>query len=343
MRRAPSTAVRTRRRAVRRGRRVRRRRRRASARGGSPYADGPVPNIPPPGPGGGGTTCVAALLAARLARGSAPEMTRVCPPPAPRRRRRRRDRRDRRRRVRSPLPLPSAPSPRSPVATDSPDPPPSVAPAVPARGSARRVPARVRASSSALGAAALARRSVRTLPVASIADPPAVCANDKNKTRARSSHRQSPRLVVVVVERDRSIEIDRHRISAIFARLARVFLARFSRSTEQRNARARVGRRSRRASSLASRARTVPMTRGDVRAAAAPRGHTATRARAVSVDAGKRRARTRGSRSWTRESSCGRCARSDRGRRRIIDWGRRGRIDARGRRRRRRRPRRRGE
>jgi len=41
-----------------------------------------VPNIPPPCAGGGGTVCVGALLAARLARGSAPEMTRVCPPPA---------------------------------------------------------------------------------------------------------------------------------------------------------------------------------------------------------------------------------------------------------------------
>jgi len=96
--------------------------------------------------------------------------------------------------------------------------------------------------------------------VASIADPPAVCANDEKQKRARVRRIVSLRaLVVVVVERDRSIEIDRHRISAIFRASRARLRARSSlvRMNKGRNARAVVGRRSRRASSLASRARTV--------------------------------------------------------------------------------------
>ena len=86
------------------------------------------------------------------------------------------------------------------------------------------------------------------------------------------------------IDPSRSIVIESRDLSRVSRASS---LARFSRSTEQRNARAasvvaRVARRRSRRARVPSR-----MTRGDVRAAAAPRGHTATRARAVSVDAGK--------------------------------------------------------
>ena len=231
-------------------------------RGGSPYADGPVPNIPPPGPGGGGTTCVAALLAARLARGSAPEMTRVCPPPAP------------------PAAAAAAGTAGTAAATLPLAPPPPLCPI--ASFTCRNRFARSAAVCCAgcpplagprgafpYGCARPPRPSaspragppLRPYPPGGIDRGSTGGLRERQKQkRARVRRIVSLRaLVVVVVERDRSIEIDRHRISAIFrasrARLrSRASLVRPNKGTRARaSVVARVARRRSRRARVPSR------------------------------------------------------------------------------------------